>query len=171
MKKCYRCDQVKPTEAFTTRIDDRHYNMCRVCVTEILTSRPGKKIRLHHSATERTCYLCRRRLPVGEFTLRGDGTHFSACKGCNRHVFAQRRRARLAGADGFYTVAEWEGLVALFDHCPRCGRRWSEIECRVRGDVITADHIIPISKGGSNRIDNIQPLCYSCNSRKGSKLE
>ena len=127
-------------------IGDRHCNMCRVCVTEILSSRPGKKMRLDHSSTERICYLCRRRLPVAEFTSRRNGTYFSACKACkdcNRHVFGQRRRARLAGAGGSYTVAEWDALVKLFNRCPRCQRLWSDIEPRVGGDVITADHIAP----------------------------
>jgi hypothetical protein len=171
-RTCYRCWQLKPAEAFTRRIDDRHYAMCRACVSEIITTRNGpKKRRLSHTALERICYLCRRTLPNGQFTKRSNGTYFSACKDCNRHVFAQRRRARLNAADGSYSLSEWQALVALYEHCPLCLRPWFQIPPPARGgSVITADHIVAIARGGSNRIENIQPLCYSCNHERAQRI-
>lgn len=168
---CYRCKEKKPLSGFTRRIDDRHYNMCRVCVSEILLTRSGGKERLKHTKTHRTCYLCRRFMLAGNFTRRTTGSYFSACKDCNHHVFAQRRRARLKNSEGTYTTEEWNTLVAQFKRCPMCRRAWQDIPPPPnRNTVITVDHIVPISRGGSNFIENIRPLCYSCNSKKGNKL-
>lgn len=44
--------------------------------------------------------------------------------------------------------------------CLRCGNVNS----------LTIDHIIPISKDGLNKISNLQTLCRSCNSSKGTKI-
>ena len=37
--------------------------------------------------------------------------------------------------------------------------------------LMTKDHIIPIAKGGRDRLNNFQTLCYECNKKKASQTE
>ena len=48
--------------------------------------------------------------------------------------------------------------------CNICGREFSE-EC-----LPEIDHIIPVSLGGSDDINNLQLVCSFCNRRKGNKI-
>lgn len=36
------------------------------------------------------------------------------------------------------------------------------------GSLITKDHIIPKSKGGPNKVSNMQTMCEECNRKKGN---
>lgn len=38
-------------------------------------------------------------------------------------------------------------------------------------DKLCVDHIVPLSRGGTNDEDNLRLLCRTCNSRKGAKLD
>lgn len=71
-----------------------------------------------------------------------------------------RRAARKAGALGSHTKEEWSVLCQKYDFkCLRCGTK----------EKLTRDHIIPLVLGGTDYIDNIQPLCHSCNASKGAR--
>lgn len=78
-------------------------------------------------------------------------------------LYTNARRARKLEAEGSHTEEEWQELKAFYDFkCLCCGQREPDIK-------LTRDHIIPLTQGGSDSIDNVQPLCARCNSKKSNK--
>lgn len=71
-------------------------------------------------------------------------------------------RARRLAAEGSFSAMEWLALVA--SHGGRCAY------CGSAG-ALQADHRTPLSRGGSNMIDNILPACGPCNARKHKMTE
>lgn len=70
---------------------------------------------------------------------------------------AAKRRAIDVGAEGMFTPEDVTRLTAI--QKGRCA-------CCKKKRKLTVDHIIPLSKGGTNWPSNLQMLCKSCNSRK-----
>lgn len=68
-------------------------------------------------------------------------------------------RMRAAKALGTHSKEEWESLLSACGYkCVRCG---------YANGTIVKDHVVPVYQGGSDAIDNLQPLCIRCNSQKG----
>lgn len=83
----------------------------------------------------------------------------------NPHTYlakTHRRRTRQTQAGGTYTQEQWDELLRIYGYrCLSCGK----------GSVkLTADHVVPVVMGGTSNIDNIQPLCGPCNSKKHQKI-
>lgn len=73
----------------------------------------------------------------------------------------RRRRAALKNAAGSYTEKEWLNLLEATGNKCLC--------CKRTDVTLTRDHVLPLVSGGTDYIDNIQPLCRSCNSKKHTK--
>lgn len=72
-----------------------------------------------------------------------------------------RYRARQRGAAGSHTRVEWEQVLMRYERrCAYCHRSGLRLE---------RDHVVPLSCGGTNSIDNIVPACRSCNARKNAR--
>lgn len=132
--------------------------------------------------TERECVKCGEVKPITNFRpmRKETGLRLTSCRKCsgnNRSVTIahivqlmsqidytttpQRMgTAKAMGIVGFFTPREWRDLCAKFGN--RCA-------CCRQDAPLTIDHIVPVSRGGSSYIDNIQPLCLPCNRRKATR--
>ena len=90
----------------------------------------------------------------------------------NRDRFLERakeRKARRKGADGDgHTLAElheyWRAEGMDPSVCTYCDESWEGWK------TSAGDHVVPLSKGGADKVDNLVPCCRSCNSSKNDRL-
>jgi 5-methylcytosine-specific restriction endonuclease McrA len=75
----------------------------------------------------------------------------------------RNRRAIISGAKGTHSKEEIAIKIELQKH-----------KCYYCGEIITnkyhVDHVVPVSRGGSNDIDNLVITCQFCNISKGARL-
>ena len=74
-------------------------------------------------------------------------------------------------------TAEWKATVRYvrreaqaqgLTHCPSCGQ-WLNWEVSRQPNSAEVDHIIPHSRGGSDRPDNARVWCRHCNQSRGNR--
>lgn len=87
--------------------------------------------------------------------------HKEKRRGCE-----QRRKLKKKKSGGSYTIKE---ITKLRKESNGICKGYNREPHFVGEDKLTIDHIIPISKGGTSNIENIQLLCGSCNSCKMDK--
>lgn len=76
----------------------------------------------------------------------------------DKNAELRKLRMRDARSKGTHTPIQWEALTqSLGNKCVKCGA----------AGPCEKDHIVPVYQGGSDGIDNLQPLCRACNAGKG----
>jgi len=86
-------------------------------------------------------------------------------------VNGQRRRSRKANLPNTLTTAEWYYAIDYFHgYCAVCDRPLKDLFVT---HTASADHWIPLTKGGGTTADNIVPLCSGedgCNNSKHNAM-
>lgn len=171
-KKCSRCGEVKELDKFSkvkAYKDGLRYN-CKSCVKIYMDEYNKHPESLKRSRDFRrkhpryfTAYAkkYRQNNKYKESAKKYQQTYRAKPKKKEiRRIYSIQRRALKANALGMFTPEDFRNLCELYNNkCVACKNKRK----------LTVDHIVPLSKGGSNYLSNIQPLCGSCNSSKGVK--
>jgi len=173
-KRCKTCGEVKPASAFykNATLSDGLSSSCKECKRAYQRQWRADNREKHRSYVHQyyqehkeECQAYRKQWAIENAERKAVSdrewrrTHPKKMRAM-RKVQNARRRARLIEAKGDYTPNEWLALKEEYDNtCLACGRSEPEVK-------ITPDHVIPLALGGSNDIDNIQPLCWGCNAAK-----
>src|SRR5262245_26743389 len=94
----------------------------------------------------------------------------SICDKCRVVDNRERQARRPTSAERGYTQ-KYRQLRAIMiaaawangTPCHICG------QCFKRAEDISADHIVPLSRSGTNSLDNLAPSHFECNSSRGNR--
>ena len=169
-KKCSRCGEVKPISEFYKRKDrlSGYLSICKPCrlplakkwhlLNKEKTTEAFRKYRAEHIDKRHEQSKAWNRTHSKSHSE--SNAKYSASHPEVARQITQNRRAREMAAVGVIKKEEWIALLEKYDgKCLCCGSK----------NKIAMDHIVPLIAGGSHTIGNVQPLCRSCNSRKGVK--
>jgi len=195
-KRCNKCGETKPLSEFHRKGKNGYRYQCKACnkiyaqgyfqqhVEEFyerakkwISRNPGEQEKISHKSyilhkgeirararkdykehPDKITWSKNNTEKHKEMIKQWDASHRDA-----KNMHFQTRRAKINSSGGVIAPAEWSELKIKYNYtCLCCGRREPEIK-------LTLDHVYPISLGGSSTIDNAQPLCKSCNSRKGAR--
>lgn len=106
------------------------------------------------------CNGCKKRFNIENVVRRSKNLYL--CVDCDRQrsirqAHLRRENKRLTPKEFVLTTEQWVNCKKEFNNnCAYCGKKRK----------LTQDHFIPLSKNGEYSINNIIPVCSSCNSSK-----
>jgi 5-methylcytosine-specific restriction endonuclease McrA len=84
---------------------------------------------------------------------------FSGSRHGSRCTYCEAKRNTMRNADPKRQAYRALRHIKAVGPCVQCGST----------EDLTWDHIVPLVKGGTNELSNLQVLCRACNGSKGAK--
>lgn len=177
MRLCRLCNVMKPLDDFYLRKTGKHagkyVSRCKSCCAIVAQewklkhpvqyTQMARKANTKYSSTHREA----RRVSCREWRLRNPdyvkAAEQARFRTDSETVLAKNRayHARRRNAPGKFTASEWLEKIAEYDgRCAYC----REVK------KLTVHHVVPLSKGGTNYIQDVVPACRSCNSKIGTTI-
>lgn len=106
-----------------------------------------------------------------ETVIECDGVeHKVSMKSQRYKVFQKTVKCSCCGIKGKYFALECDMLQFLENPESKCHFNLYGLDKKGREVLMTKDHIIPSSRGGSNKLKNYQTMCQACNVKKGNQI-
>lgn len=175
-RRCTQCGSPGPFPRDRRNPDGLH-SWCKRCNREAIAARRaanpskaraqsrGSKQRQHARdpehvrAMQRRWYARHKDEPALRADRRARSRAFYAANREQWVVYRHLRRARKSSAGGFATAEQIRARVAFYGGvCAYCGGPFEHV-----------DHVIALSRGGSNWPANLRPACARCNLRKHTR--
>ena len=145
LKRCPQCGETKDVSLFprNRRTKDGFHCWCKACCNSKTSAK-------YHTDENYKKYILD--YANGRYSRIKDNPDFIR----KHNLDGYNRRAAFFGVEGSITEQELIDLENDYGGlCAYCGKEAEEI-----------DHVIPLSRGGTNSIDNIVPCCAKCNDLK-----
>lgn len=157
MKTCTKCGLSQSFARFYKRANGVLRADCKACHVAAVKSR---KARGTDQEKEARIQYFRLRYQANKPLLKAQVAEYA--KAHREYVKARfaRYQARKMSAPGACSTEQLKARFEFYgNRCAYCGG----------SDCVSADHVIPLFRGGSNFPANIRPACRPCNSSKGTK--
>jgi 5-methylcytosine-specific restriction endonuclease McrA len=181
MKHCRKCDTTKPLDEFYKNRANANGidTMCKSCRLQYVKARYAanpeptvmrvkawQSVNREHVRARRAEYRAAHHAEMTEYrkanreaiAAKAEAWRKANSGSVRAHVATRKARKRQQGAY-FVTTRDLRRLLGSPCAVPGC----------IRTDI-QLDHVIPLARGGSHGVGNLQPLCASHNASKHTKL-